>query len=200
MNVVPATREYPIPFTAPMVRAILEGRKTQTRRVVKVTLHTPGLAACLEPADPAWVRPKTAVELCPYGTVGGRLWVKTGYYKDDYNAPSGRRFVSGRFMPRHMSPALLELTEVRIQRLQGISDPDIEAEGWPVIYDWLSESQRRMNLWCQRTRQIDPNAYVAGHKAGFAVFWDSINADRGYCWDSNPWVWALTFSVAEPAP
>lgn len=89
--------DRPILFSGPMVRALLAGTKTQTRRAVKITHRTPGLAACLLPADPAWVRPKVAAELCPYGQPGDRLWVRETFCtldRDHYFDPGmSREFI-----------------------------------------------------------------------------------------------------------
>lgn len=73
-----AVRERPILMSAPMVRAILDGKKTVTRRVVKITHRTPGLAAALLPPVGIEPRPRVAAELCPYGRPGDRLWVREG--------------------------------------------------------------------------------------------------------------------------
>lgn len=74
-----SSKERPILFSAPMVRALLDGTKTQTRRVVKITHRTPGLAACLEPSVGA-PRPRAAAEVGPYGQPGDRLWVRETYF------------------------------------------------------------------------------------------------------------------------
>lgn len=81
-------KERPILFNAPMVRALLDGSKTQTRRVVNITHKTPGLAACLAPpiGEP---RPGTAAELCPYGQPSDRLWVRETWYCDHFDVQKG---------------------------------------------------------------------------------------------------------------
>lgn len=80
-------------------------------------------------------------------------------------------------MPRWASRITLEITDVRVERLQSISEEDAAAEG------------------------VDPMVVLPGdvvsHVAGFGVLWDSINHDRAP-WDSNPWVWAISFKVAQP--
>lgn len=214
----------PILFSAPMVRAILEGRKTQTRRVVKnsdveffdcgdardavITFCEAGHSGpgfyvhCSEYQDEG-----SQNVACPYGQPGDRLWVRetfchwpeeragdfgevlaqpaqtlyrasplrnswsgTGNPEDAWSP--GMRWRPSIFMPRHLSRITLEITEVRVQRLQGISEEDAMAEG--VAFD-------------------PQNAFGT-----FRHLWDSINSERAP-WDSNPWVWALTFKRVEVA-
>jgi hypothetical protein len=112
-------KERPISFSAPMVRAILDGKKTMTRRPVK------GLCGDVVYHD-----------LCSYGKTGDRLWVREPFNGIDPWKPSQR-------MPREASRILLEITSVRVDRLQNISDEDAIAEGvtwfefrdlWESIY------------------------------------------------------------------
>jgi hypothetical protein len=113
-------KERPIIFSGPMVRAILEGGKTQTRRPMKS-------------------------KTCPYGSIGDRLWVKETFWECTDNndvprfvangpAPStDRRHYKKRpsiFLPRAYSRITLEITDIRAQRLQEISEEDARAEGW----------------------------------------------------------------------
>lgn len=194
-----AAKERPISFTAPMVRAILACTKTQTRRVVKITHRTPGLAACLEPADPAWVRPATAAQLCPYGQPGNRLWVREAFrtdsshnhlppsevppawalqYEADGDVRPGLGLADGKlrppmFMPRTASRLLLEVVSVRVERLQAISEADAEAEG----VDFLRHAP-----------EADETLTAAQL---YRCLWDAINGDGA--WDANPWVWVVEF-------
>jgi len=189
-------RERSILFNGAMVRAILAGEKTQARRVVKLTIggHVKELGrhrrwhpddpeatlACPygQPGDRLWVR-----ETCRFG-VHADLWDAVEYKADgawrkltDLDEATGWRFGelcgynSAKWrpsihMPRWASRLLLEVTEVRVERVQDISEADAIAEG-------LSES--------------------AYHPNPFAALWDSINAKRGYEWAKNPRVWAITF-------
>jgi hypothetical protein len=176
------TRERPILFSAPMVRAILEGRKTQTRRVIRVTddgVHHP----------------------CPYGGVGDRLWVRETWscprqiggsfvrekrmYKADEPSPwldySSVVWKPSIHMPRQFSRLSLHLTAVRVERLQAITTQDALAEG---IDEHGHELQTEMARDHQRNRSAIEN---------YALLWDSLNAKRGYGWDVNPWVWVLAF-------
>ena len=225
-------KERPILFNSEMVRAILEGRKTQTRRVVK---PQPGdfqrvVRSCDSPSGWGYARMISGVQniTCPYGQPGDRLWVREtfviehNYNLGDYDPP----FQDGRpvkyhdaeidtdpyweqphyratdptpefyivddydpgcswkpsiHMPRWASRITLEITDVRVERVQDITDEGIMAEGFG--YNQLREDGRMKNGF----PIID----------GFADLWDSINAKRGYSWDLNPWVWAISFKVKD---
>lgn len=190
-------KERPILFSAPMVRALLAGTKTQTRRVVKITHRTPGLAACLAP--PAGMRTRTslAAELCPYGHPGDRLWVRETFARidgqtrpwieTDYQATYThgdrlgdtlgikKRWTPSIHMPRHASRITLEITSVRVERLQEISEADAQAEGWT----------RRPEV------STDPQVHKEAARDWFMDLWESINGPGS--WDANPWVWVIEF-------
>ena len=193
-------KERPILFSAPMVRAILSGAKTQTRRVVKQDRE--GLLDCKP--TPAWDAFWQCVA-CPYGQPGDRLWVRETFgdctpgadavvgtkwerpwYRadaDDYGllGHDGEgpvyvedvRWRPSIHMPRWASRILLEITDVRVERVQDISDRDARDEGAEHIGD------------CE-------GAYVAG----FRRLWEAINGDDS--WAENPWVWVVTFRRVEP--
>ncbi|AVR89052.1 hypothetical protein [Thauera aromatica] len=214
-------KERPVLFSAPMVRAILEGRKTQTRRAVKITNRTPGLAACLQPADPAWVRKKTAAELCPYGQPGDRLWVReawaegwtyggarrcvfyratldglqgdaeTGINHDPKLGASPPNIIRWRpsiHMPRWASRILLEVTTVRVERLQDISEADAIAEG---ILEQRSQTDAG---WVDYWPSEDGEPFARASEA-YRALWESINGPSS--WTANPWVWVITFRRIE---
>lgn len=201
-------KERPILFSAPMVRALLAGTKTQTRRVVKITHRTPGLAACLETHgfEP---RLRAAAELCPYGVPGDRLWVREtlrydaeyGHYYvasapgslgnasgrtylctlfgDSYNEDASipQRTVSAIHLPRRYSRITLEITAVRVERLQDISEADAIAEG---IVPSVG------GMWTGAEGQAGTSA-----RAAYALLWNAINGAGS--WDANPWVWCISF-------
>ena len=193
-------KERPIIFSGPMVRAILEGRKTQTRRVVKPQhdCSFDGLAPAREylgrkhfgswGAYFGW-----AFVPCPYGPAGTRLWVRETHYVERaghdgetgfilYKASEPDMIVSrwrpSIHMPRWASRILLEVEDVRLERVQDISDLDALAEGIQVI---------------GRTEVNDLSRGKFRH--AFRALWDSINAKRGHGWDKNPWVWVVQFRV-----
>lgn len=201
-------KERPIIFSTPMVRAILEGRKTQTRRVIKLKPHSTGHeghAPFYDKYTARWVFTAgwgLAVEQrhikCPYGWIGDRLWVRetwTDLWVSDWDVgdivykascPEGvsiARWKPSIHMPRWASRILLELTDVRVERLQEIRHTDIWAEG---IGDCTDPEYGRTPY------------HYGRDKANFEHLWDSLNAKRGLGWGSNPWVWALTFKRLEP--
>jgi hypothetical protein len=219
-----AVRERPIIFSGPMVRAILDGRKTQTRRVVR-GIQSPEMAdrfmvAADGSGDIKFVHDlsaSTAMSVsewlrCPYGQPGDHLWVRETWglppsydparhgdlkskptigpvcYGADYTsvrgglrpAWDGAKWRSPIHMPRWASRLTLEITDVRVERLQAISEADAAAEGIdPVPCEAASIV---FGTYKARFRFRD----------GFRSAWDSINGNRAP-WDSNPFVWALTF-------
>lgn len=191
--------ERPILFSGEMVRAILEGRKTQTRRVVKGCAlemlgngFTPEYVA--DPGNSAW---------CPYGKVGDRLWVRETLRRDAnanvWYYAAGKPEVWVVVAPEHHSDSLvwahhkegdvcvsihmprwasrinLEITKVIIERVQDISTADAIAEG------------------CQGAGEILP-------VDEYSDLWNAINSKRGFGWDANPWVWVIEFKAASPEP
>ncbi len=186
-------KEKPILFSTEMVKAILEGRKTQTRRVIK---PIPKLL-CVRDGAEHWTIPNygTGEWVCLYGQVCDRLWVRetwgllntepkdgkdkaTIYYKATDGNKHVLRYQKWRpsiFMPRWASRITLGITDIRVQRLQEISETDCIAEGIP--------------------QQIPD--YWESHYKAYSVLWDSINFKRGYSWESNPFVWAITFKRIE---
>jgi hypothetical protein len=192
-----------------MVRAILDGRKTQTRRVVKWSLKPlvpdfskawidpggtdiwgPGpylKVPCEHPADGPDGRVNRV--FCPYGVAGDQLWVKETFCKDGdkiafrddgwIGCPSDDgKWTPSIFMPRAASRIQLEVTEVRVQRVQEISEEDAIAEG----------------VEGHRPSVVDGRMY----RRPYEILWDSINAKRGFGWAVNPWVWAITFRRIRP--
>lgn len=164
-------KERPILFSTPMVRAILDGSKTQTQRVVKHK-QTPW-----NPDHIAW-----DMTTCPYGKAGDRLWVREAFC-DARQGSYGRvlyrasgdvccRWHPSIHMPREISRITLEITDVRVEMLQDISEDDAEAEG---IY----------------TAPSCP-AYDS-----FASLWKSINGAES--WHENPWVWVVEFHQIDAA-
>lgn len=187
-------KERPILFSAPMVRAILGGRKTQTRRIVNARV-APWL---LDPAhgwDDAYVLDpgNELLARCPYGAPGGRLWVRETWarltgnghrivYRADGDDPrlgwdddpSTRRprmtWTPSIHMPRWASRITLEVTDVRVERLQAITEEDAVAEGV--------------------ARHVE--GATRGARTAFASLWDSLNGERTP-WSTNPWVWVVGF-------
>ncbi|HCF1158770.1 hypothetical protein [Pseudomonas aeruginosa] len=199
-------KERPILFSGPMVRAILEGRKTVTRRVVKP--QPDFLGSMVDPNTPF----KTldaglhARITCPYGEPGDRLWVREtwGLQVRSYGGGAGEFIVyratnpdaiycrssEGREYPvkwkpsihmrRHSSRILLEITAVRVERLQDISEEQALAEGV-------------RGEPCDHARQAcaDIGCWGDTAKGAFGFLWESLNGEGS--WAANPWVWVVEF-------
>jgi hypothetical protein len=190
------TRERPILFSARMIRALLAGTKTQTRRAWRNS-PPPGVPI-------GWVQGQTKQ---PYGWPGDRLWAREAWRADalfDGHAPrnipvgafvayeAGRQEVPfpsaigklrpSMFMPRWASRILLEVTEVRVERLQEISEEDAKAEG---------VTQQPSGWWSAASGQSGNTA-----RAGYGLLWNAINGPGS--WDANPWVWAVSFKRVKP--
>lgn len=225
------TKERPILFSAPMVRALLAGTKTQTRRVVKPWKGPAISNGSPVPADLQYLPDFTCYRAtCHYGQPGDRLWVKetfrlTSAFDGDsparvaercldagyrapwapiqYEADGSRRdwmhvgtpphagpVLAGKtrvsiHMPRWASRISLEITEVRVQRLQEISSQDALCEG--------IEACPRGGEWRD---YMNPNRDMLTPRNSYRSLWESINGPGS--WDANPWVWALTFKVVKP--
>ncbi|WP_312814393.1 hypothetical protein [Brevundimonas sp.] len=219
-------KERPILFSGPMIRALLSGQKTQTRRVVKPMLKWAKQFPICKPEGMAadheiwwWDGEHDRVgvsQSCPYGQLGDRLWVKetwrptptfepwdldvtyradghTRTIKDgefgerDWTIPKAAATgnVSPLFMPRWASRLTLLITDIRVERLQDISEADAIAEGAP---------QYSSSLKLARDRAFD--ASLKGYyREGFSELWEAINGKGS--WDTNPWVWTITFEVAQ---
>lgn len=208
-------KERPILFSGAMVRAILEGRKTVTRRVVKQ-----------QPVGGDTPSDLTVKMRCPYGQPGDRLWVRETWadvnmcgapalaYRADEDVRDlmqGSQFLDddGAFnyqderwkkylfcdwyadlhlvrwrpsihMPRWACRILLEITEVRVERLQDITEQQALAEGVAS---------------CAQDLDPDGNGYSPGEL--FSILWSSINGTDS--WNANPWVWVVEFKRVEVA-
>lgn len=256
-------RERPILFSGPMVRALLDGRKTQTRRVVKPMRSQEFLKPELLSQAPtariiddwaAFEHPKggplTSIR-CPYGVPGDRLWVrethliydahgqhradgerwgpwgglptrlsedrtKIAYFREGFDRCDPGHWRTSIHMPRWASRLTLEITEVRVERLQDISEADAIAEGaTPRPIEGEADGQRWSMDWSPvgslafgATRIRPQDIGLADPKMAFANYINELhggprwnfyyNGDARYpkpIWDVNPWVWAITFRV-----
>ncbi|WP_082525006.1 hypothetical protein [Pseudorhodoferax sp. Leaf274] len=194
--------ERPILFSAPMVRALMASTKTQTRRVCKPA-QAAALSHVVEVPDPAergqvyngstfGDEEGEAQFACPYGGRGDRLWVRETFGRPWHHAqprffyratddekvgwhPDFDGWTPSIHMPRAACRLVLEVTEVRVERLQDISRGDAMAEGCPF-----------QNM----AQGPDPRQW-------YAELWDQINGAGS--WAANPWVWAVSFK-AVPSP
>lgn len=215
-------KERPILFSGPMVRAILDGRKTVTRRPIKPSMRGFDVSFELHQQDDGSWRPLHTFDescmddqgtehpvVCPYGKPGDRLWVRETWYCDHFEVMRGPYLKPANLdateargdgtlvyaadgltpyeadqpawkpsihMPRWASRILLEVTDVRVERLQAISIGQICKEGLArSIYEFIPVT----------------TAFDA-----FAEVWDSINGPGA--WEANPWVWAVEFKQVQP--
>jgi hypothetical protein len=192
----------PILFSGPMVRAILEGRKTMTRRVLNPKPTKPW-GSMFHEGRRWWTgndfTADVIEELNVPHAVGDRLWVKEQLLPGPYNTsivyeadgtvavvqewPWQVKVLPSMFCPRRFSRITLEVTGVKMERLQDISEADAIAEG----VDQLSECRWRDHLG------VDPDHYINA-TASFVSLWESINGPGS--WDANPWVAAYSFRLA----
>jgi hypothetical protein len=186
-------KERPIIFSSEMVLTILNNTKTQTRRVIKLQ---PLKFSNMHPVGQSEVfREFMKKHLCPY-EVGMRLWVRetwayifnsgsepptyTTYFKANGNTlPGINKWRPSIFMPRWASRITLEIVNIRVERVQDISEEDAKAEGTKGLYDdWAGPGKLT-------------------YRKPYKALWDSINSKRGYGWDVNPWVWVIEFKVLQ---
>lgn len=179
--------EKPIIFSTQMVQAILEGRKNQTRRIVK------GYAlSCLDDSGftPEFVA-NPDNDLCPYGQLGDVMWVRESYspdyfrqgehgYKADWTELSNEYLPSPKWkpsihIPRSAARIFLKVEMVRVEQLQEITASECKKEG--ILIDTEDPDYIQ---WIEK----------------FSDLWDKINGSRAR-WASNPWVWVIEFSRRE---
>lgn len=231
--------ERPILMSAPMVRAILAGTKTQTRRAIRKQFSTEAEPAEVSATSPEgwqilghsglwWDDSGACIDdaiRCPYGRPGDRLWVRetwqhsnfplgpydescTVFYRADYlddpHGPDGEKSTEGKYrkwvpsihMFRSASRILLEITAVRVELLQDISDSDIEAEG---TAQWLRDGGVVLSplpgfdgQWPDANGKVT----VKPNRVAFYSLFESINGVGS--WDANPWVWVIEFRRVAP--
>lgn len=243
---MPAIKEIPIIFNTDMVRAILEGRKTQTRRVIKPQ-PIGGGEFVYNTEDHYWyfgiggrfnlprINFTQGKWKCPYGIPGDRLWIKEKHYIEKHSNcaimedgtevfrtgeiipnfcnTEGLKWRPARFMPRWATRLFLEITNIRVERLQDITEENALAEGIEILQrpdGTKGYSAPNHGYW----------EYTA--KAAFMYLWDSINAKpkpvkvkgvithyESYPWEGkreirehrgklwyvypNPWIWVIEF-------
>lgn len=217
-TVVSRSQFKPILFSTAMVEAIIAGRKTQTRRIIK-----PKPAAETDisymPNEPLnwtgeWFPYKWETEegetICnhPKYNVGDILWVRETWRLTDFLHPSddnygfvykasenGRLWQSSDeewkwrpslFMPKEACRLFLEVTNVRTERLQSISEEDAIAEGVDMEFDTYLDYEQKNTLG---------SYYLLSAIDSYESLWAKINGQKS--WDENPYVWAITFKLVE---
>lgn len=201
-------KERPILFSGPMVRAILEGRKTQTRRACKPYLQCYDTVSCDSKKTDFDFHFRDGIGQliqCPYGKPGDRLWVREAFvpnyfdggrmgYKADWNETAAEycpepKWKPSIHMPRAASRILLEITDVRVERLQEISEEDALAEG--VLENPNQDSL--YDFWHYGGSGCWGEFNAVG---SFNSLWESINGPES--WEANPWVWVVNFKTVKP--
>lgn len=207
-------RERPILFSGEMVKAILEGRKCMTRRVNSIGEYYLTNKKCPYGSigDRLWVRetfiPIPREDITPKCILWDIQYVADGEIKEGLKAPSNcnpmlynyYRPTPSIFMPRWASRITLKITDIRVERLQDITEEDAEKEGMPDDYPIPSVyCPRCAGLGSRSLRTIEtgcPNCDTP--KKRFKNLWDRINdREHGKTWDANPWVWVIEFSKEE---
>ncbi len=201
-------------------KLILDGIKTQTRRVIKPQPFMGGWNATAEHPSYGWFWKKLyqtwegegdffkrLVEKCPYGQVGDRLWVRethyidlplrdgvlraifkdgsekfnTGEYVSEFCNVANLKWRPSIFMPRWASRITLEITDIRVERVQEITEEDCYKEGMDLSIGMMLVEPHWMTRYILRRK--------------FKGLWNSLNAKRGYGWEVNPWVWVSSFKL-----
>ena len=257
-------KERPIIFSGEMVKAILDGKKTMTRRVIKsdIGAYDHGHiikqssdksregSACFFNKPIGCMVTSSKLVKCPYGKIGDHLWVREAYTVTGWNCDDGSVYIkyladgheqyfdnetdemecaidslvasvckeldkrkvpmlndeaydcsldenkprnrSPMFMPRFASRLLLEITDIRVERLNDISEADCEKEGFRFY---------PLSRICFKPCSTKhPSGHGSNnYKSIFGEYWDTLNAKKGYQWSSNPWVWVVEFKVVEVA-
>ncbi|OAE13771.1 hypothetical protein AZH11_04300 [Pseudomonas simiae] len=191
-------KERPTLFSASMVRAILEGRKTVTCRALKGS----GLNFLADFTPEYVALPEN--HFCPYGSPGDRLWVRETwarirvaqapdqewvvYRESDNRTDYGGPWKPGIHIFRRDSRILLEITDVRVERLQDINEDQDKAEGVRLYTD-----HAELGDWWH-VEGID--TYSADPRKSFELLWSSVDGE----WEANPRVWAIEFKRVTPWP
>jgi len=228
-------KERPILFSGEMVRAILNGQKTQTRRVCKLQptrdiygwwiltadegkpfLVNGQACSVLKTTEVDDLRAALQSLPCPYGVPGDRLWVRECFgFTAQWPLSYQRQWLAERspwlpgnitmayradepegnwcwkpsiHMPKIYSRITLEIVNVRVERVREITEDDAREEGI-IIPDYMAGTVRLPHGGAPVLR--------TSYGSRFADLWDRINAERGYGWDTNPWVWVIEFKRVE---
>lgn len=205
-------KERPILFSAPMIRAILNGTKTQTRRVAKRTAagHVKETGG-----HRRWhIADFDAYLACPYGQPGDRLWVRETWaapHSEDGRPPRAIQCDQMRIhylasesrgglvwrpsihMPLWASRITLEITSVRVERLWEVSEADAVSEGVGSI----TVSDGGESRWVNYNQPESKGCSFGDARSSYRSLWEEINGQGS--WDLNPWVWVVEFKRLEAA-
>jgi hypothetical protein len=218
--------EHPILFSTPMVQAILEGRKTMTRRIINeapIDFEYDGYGCRVKDSSVLEKLPiieqrfikageKTKWVKCKYGERGDLLWVRESFskidhpefkirFKADHLNPKSVKWSPSIHMPKSAARIWLQITNIKVERLQNISEKDTinegiripVNEGKPVFIlgnDNSALSFLPDGCFANNTPPLTQMQYLF---AFFAELWCKINGRES--WDANPWVWVVEFKV-----
>jgi len=193
---------HPILFSTPMVQAILDGRKTMSRRIVKPQLEIDPGENTLNFKRKFWIDTikdiNQFVQFCPYGQPGDILWVRE---KWNDGCMGGYIYAGGRteqelkeyayaykwrpsiHMPKAACRIFLRITDIRVERLQDITEEDAKMEGLSPTHTLQYKN------WCIES------SYFTEAKKSFQSLWANINGPDS--WNSNPWVWVVSFEKCD---
>lgn len=181
-------RERPIIMSGESIRAILDGRKSMTRRVIDPRKYNiggwdmPVSKYDIEAGYPVYQDNNgdfhSVVDRCLYGKVSDRLWIRENYtyhdknnkylgvikFKADTKDIDSYKWKSPMYMCKSDSRIILEITNIRVEQLHDITEEDAIREGFYAMDNFMEA-------------------------------WRNLNAKRGYPWESNPWVWVISFKV-----
>lgn len=208
--------QHPILFSTPMVKAILSGQKTQTRRIMpfykklnaetlsdidfrETKIYSDGsFRAIFDTSEEPFS------EKCRYGKVGDSLWVRESYclnyfddnsngYKAQWNDVAAELIPEPKWkpsihMPKSACRIWLRITDIRVERLQQISENDAKSEGIELKFNSMFNENRFLDYQTKAFNRVNPiNSYK--------TLWESINGENS--WLVNPYVWVIEFERVE---
>lgn len=211
----------PILFSTPMVQAILDGRKTQTRRIIK---NYPTNDEAINLKDVFEHNSDYVISQSPYGKVGDTLWVREtftikkpidaeqdwqsfGYKSDGYELRPDEKWKPSIFMSKEACRLFLEVTKVRVERLNDISEMDARSEGVEFYFNEMFQETRFKDYQKAKPGGFKPQRFYKTERpilgygewreaiSSFISLWESINGRKS--WDKNPWVWVYEFKRIE---
>lgn len=203
-------RAMPV-FKPEMRKANRDGLKSQTRRIIDLSelyqISSIGIldGFCYRDKRGTWqnISANDLLDKCPYGKAGDYIYMReplyhgfggVAYYRDDLtmvrHALTGepitwrwkKDVLTSIFMPKEAARSVYQYASISVERVQDISRDDAKAEGVSGVWKNPPENE-------EHYARVMLNPYVAN----YSVLWDKINAERGYPWESNPWVWVLNY-------
>jgi hypothetical protein len=198
--------DRPLILSGLEVRAVIEGRKTQVRRVLKPQPNALNGGLPLNNGYGSYST-EDGWKKYPYA-LGDRLWVRETFWHDEYGlryradghiSPFGWK--PSTQMPRTASRLTLVVTDARVQRVQEITDEDALAEG-ATEKKWTNESDQHRSGWHMDWPLNEPergwhDIMLGSPRWAFANLWNTMNLKRGHDWTANPWVVAVTFGARQ---